>query len=415
MKVSIFTPSHNTKWLDECYESLKSQTYENWEWIVLLNGYAHILWECGDDRVKIIFSDSKGIGKLKNEACSHATGDILVELDHDDLFTTDCLEKVVEAFEKNPEVGFVYSCTAQINEDGSKNDSQFNSAMGWTYEDVTKDGKNYFKCNRMYHYPSTVSYIWFAPNHVRAFRKSVYDSIGGYNPDFEVLDDLDIMCRMYQVSNFYAIDDVLYLQRVHPGNTQARPDLNERIQIETVDLYDQHVQPNAIAWSNREGLMLLDLGSAHNPTPGYNTTDLFGNVDFPGDIFDVLANLPDNSVGVIRAVDFLEHIPNKIKLFNEMHRVLAHGGMLLSLTPSSDGRGAFMDPTHVAFYNENSFWYFTNQQFAKFVPEITCKFSSSRLQTIYFSDWHRENKMPYVMANLVALKDGPRVAGEYNW
>ena len=34
--------------------------------------------------------------------------------------------------------------------------------------------------------------------------------------------------------------------------------------------------------------------------------------------------------------------------------------MLLSLTPSTDGRGAYQDPTHVAFYNENSFWYYTN-------------------------------------------------------
>ena len=84
-------------------------------------------------------------------------------------------------------------------------------------------------------------------------------------------------------------------------------------------------------------------------------------------------DLPDNSVGVIRAVDFLEHVPDKIAIFNELHRLLAHGGMLLSLTPSTDGRGAFQDPTHVAFYNENSFWYFTDANYANFVPEITCQ------------------------------------------
>lgn len=415
MKVSVFTPSHNVKWLDECYESLQEQTYQDWEWIVLLNGDNNIIWQCDDDRVKIIFTDSTGIGKLKKEACSLCNGEFLLELDHDDRLTSDCLEKVVKAFEENPDAGFVYSCTAQISENGERNDTMFNPAMGWTYEETEKDGKNYLKCNRMPHYPSTVSYIWFAPNHVRAFRKSVYDQINGYSEDYEVLDDLDIICRMYQAADFYSIDDVLYLQRVHPDNTQVRPDLNARIQVETVSLYDIHVQNNAKAWANRNGLMLLDLGSAHNPAPGYTTTDLEGNVDLPGDIFEVLGSLPDNSVGVIRAVDFLEHIPDKIRLFNEMYRVLAHGGMLLSLTPSTDGRGAFQDPTHVAFYNENSFWYFTDINYAKFVPSIKSKFMSSRLQTIYMSEWHVENKLPYVMANLVAIKDGPRIAGELKW
>jgi SAM-dependent methyltransferase len=125
-------------------------------------------------------------------------------------------------------------------------------------------------------------------------------------------------------------------------------------------------------------------------------------------------DLPDSSVGVIRAVDFLEHIPDKIALFNELYRVLAHGGMLLSLTPSTDGRGAFQDPTHIAFYNENSFWYFTDQNFARFVPELKCRFQVSRLVTYFPDDWHREHNIPYVCANLIAIKEGPRQGGLLN-
>ncbi|WP_438315713.1 hypothetical protein ACSHWO_26925 [Streptomyces sp. HUAS TT3] len=59
-------------------------------------------------------------------------------------------------------------------------------------------------------------------------------------------------------------------------------------------------------------------------------------------------------MGLVRAVDFLEHVPQKIPLINELYRLLAPGGMLLSLTPSSDGRGAYQDPTHVAYSNERS-------------------------------------------------------------
>jgi hypothetical protein len=90
--------------------------------------------------------------------------------------------------------------------------------------------------------------------------------------------------------------------------------------------------------------------------------------------------------------------------------------MLLSLTPSSDGRGAYQDPTHVAFYNENSFWYYTQAQYRKYVPEIRARFQVSRLVTYYPSDWHKAHNISYVTANLIALKEPmPRNGGQLFW
>jgi len=127
-------------------------------------------------------------------------------------------------------------------------------------------------------------------------------------------------------------------------------------------------------------------------------------------------DLPDGSAGVIRAVDFLEHVADKVALINEIHRLLAPGGLLLSMTPSTDGRGAFQDPTHVAFYNENSFWYYTEAKYQAFVPEITARFQSSRLYTSFPTEWHKRHDIPYVIANLIALKDPmDRNGGNYFW
>ncbi|MEU5809903.1 hypothetical protein [Streptomyces sp. NPDC047718] len=39
-------------------------------------------------------------------------------------------------------------------------------------------------------------------------------------------------------------------------------------------------------------------------------------------------------MGLVRAVDFLEHVPQKIPLINELYRLLAPGGMLLSSRPA---------------------------------------------------------------------------------
>ena len=414
-RLSIFTPTHNPKYLDECFYSIVSQSYQDWEWVILLNHGAQWSPPIEEKRVRVLRSPDGiiGIGALKGLACSMCEGDILVEFDHDDLLVGDCLGQIVRTFDEHPEVGFVYSQYAQINEDGSRCDTRFNEEMGWQYREVVINGQNLLQCDNFPAFPSNVGYIWFAPNHVRAFRRRVYESVGGYDPGLDVLDDQDIMCKMYAAADFFMIDDCLYLQRVHQRNTQADPEINPRIQVETIGLYDRYIEPLCIAWAQRQGLYCLDLGAAHRKPDGYLGVDIYEGegVDIVADVTKGI-DLPDGSVGLIRAVDFLEHIPDKIALFNELHRLLAHGGMLLTLTPSTDGRGAFQDPTHVSFYNENSFWYFTNKQYASFVPSITCRFQLSRMVTFYPDVWHEEHQISYVNANMIAIKDGPRMAGE---
>lgn len=413
-RFSIFTPSHDPKYLDDAFNSVINQTFDDWEWIIMLNNGAE--WEppYEDDRVKIVKNnDVSGVGAAKRMACSLCAGIYLVELDHDDILSSDCLEELDRVFTENSDVKFAYSCTAQITESGDRNENMFNPAMGWTYSEDSVDGKSVLRANSFVQFPSTVSYIWFAPNHVRAFSRDLYERVGGYDKDLDVLDDQDLMSRLYEHTDFYKIDKCLYLQRVHSDNTQRDPILNQRIQAETVQLYDKYIERSALAWAGRNDLLALDFGAAHGKPEGYIGIDMHysPNSDIVWDLNDGIP-FEDNSIGVIRAIDFLEHFENKIFLFNEMYRVLAHGGMVISVTPSTDGRGAFQDPTHVAFYNENSFWYFTNEFYSKFVPEIKCKFQVSRLATYFPSEWHAAHDIAYVAANLMAVKEGPRIAGE---
>ena len=407
--ISVFTPSHNPKFLNECYESLKSQTYEAWEWVVLLNGDANWARPNYDDRVRIAYADKKlkGVGALKRHAVELCSGQILVELDHDDVLAPNALEEIILAFKQNSNTVFVYSDFSQINEDGTPNQDRFDASFGWEYR---QEGEHLVCCS-LKPTPHNVSYIWYAPNHVRSFSKSAYDAAGGYDSSRKVLDDQDLMARLYLIGNFYHIEKCLYYQRVHSENTQIEPETNKFIQEETVRLHGQNIQSLLLKWSSDNKLLSLDLGGAHNPTPGYKTIDLHEPADYVGDIFNVLGSFEDNSVGVIRAVDFCEHITDKIRLWNEFYRVLAHGGMVLSLTPSTDGRGAFQDPTHVAFYNENSFWYWVDEGFRRFVPEIKTNFQIDQLFTYFPSEWHQKNNIPYVCANLISVKEGAREGG----
>ena len=114
MKLSVITPTHKGIYLNELYDSLKDQTYDNWEWLLYLNGGLRkddLSSEIVNDPRVVSHHDIKcplstNVGYLKNKAFHLATGDILVEVDHDDVITPDCLEETAKGFE-DPKIGFV--------------------------------------------------------------------------------------------------------------------------------------------------------------------------------------------------------------------------------------------------------------------------------------------------------------------
>ena len=66
----------------------------------------------------------------------------------------------------------------------------------------------------------------------------------------------------------------------------------------------------------------------------------------------------DSVIDIVRAHDILEHLPSKVRTMNEIHRVLKPGGKLELFIPTTDGRGAWQDPTHVSFWTPNDLFYF---------------------------------------------------------
>jgi SAM-dependent methyltransferase len=387
-----------------------AQSYENWEWLVVLNGSA--VWEPPeqDPRIRVHHGQSnRVVGAIKREACALADGDILLELDHDDILAPTCLAEVVAAFEQRPRAVLVYSDFAQLNADGSANFDTFNPKMGWEYAPANIGGLLLNRCLAMEPSPHNVSYIWYAPNHVRAFRRTAYEKAGGYDPALEVLDDQALMMRLYELGDFSRIPKCLYIQRMHPGNTQRDERINRLIQKETVEQYHRGVARLATAWALRARLARIELRTATSPSlsPAAGTVAV--------EIDPVNPRLPygDSEVGVIVANELLQRIPDRGPFFAECFRVLAHGGLLLTTTPSTDGRGAFQDPTHVSFWNENSFWYLTQAPLRDHAfPALShVRFQVSGLRTHYPSRFHESAKISYVEANLLAIKDGSRQGG----
>jgi O-antigen biosynthesis protein len=409
MRISIFTPSHDTRYLDASYAAMSEQSVSDWEWIVLLNAKAQN-WKppVADDRVKVSRApaNTHGVGALKRAACAKCTGEILLELDHDDTISRGCLAQVLDAF-SDPNVIFVYSDFAQINADGSPNRDRFDPGAGWEYSRGTIDGRSLDRCHALAATPHNMGYIWYAPNHVRAFRRSAYDEVGGYDADLEYLDDQDLMSRLYLAGEFHHVKRCLYVQRVHSASTQREQRINAAIQQQTVVYYRQYIEDLTLAWAKRNGLRCLRLRTPIwiGDEPDERYEDVVVEPDDP-----VLPADPE-SVAVMKAYDVLQRLPKRAAFFNEVYRVLAHAGLLMTQTPSTDGRGAFQDPSHTAFYNENSFMYLTQLALRESIPELSARLQVSHLRTFYATPGHEVLDIPYVQANLLAVKDGPRQGG----
>lgn len=409
--ISIITATHNTKYLAETWESVQAQTFDDWEWALVPNGEAAIPDGIRQDgRVRVRPHREKAtIGALKRFACEQAKGDIIVELDHDDLLTPDALAEIAAAF-ADPTVDFVYSNHAEFV-DGTWEPHTYDASYGWEYRPFECQGRSFTEVVSFEPDARAMGLVWYAPDHVRAWRASAYWEIGGHNTSLAICDDHDLCVRFYLAKNARWIDKCLYLYRRHGGQTFAQSDTNALIQTTTRQLQAQYIYRLAERWADLNGLAKVDLGAAHGKPDGWIGVDA---VAWPGvDHVCTVPPLPfeSHSVGIIRAVDFLEHVPDQVGLMNEIWRVLVDGGWLLSRTPSTDGRGAFQDPTHVSFWNENSFFYYTDRIFARYVPGIRCRFQGFRVATDFPNSWCREHNVPYVYADLSAVKTWRRRPG----
>lgn len=413
MKATIFTPVHtwNKTFLLELYESLKNQTCKDFEWLILLNGGAvNIHSELrnlfkDDDWIRIHETNVTGrIGELKGLCCELASqdSDILIELDFDDFLTPNAVEEVLKAF-SNDSVHFVYSDDVQFigdYKDGKSN--LFGSAYGWKYGEFENHKYNIS-------FPTTAEFlrrVESSPDHLRSFRRSSYNKIGGYNRNLKIGDDSELMMRFfieYGESGFKKIDKVLYLYRVHSNNSSNGSNLNAEIQKQADINYCNFGEKLFLKQAKDRGLMAIDLGGRFGCPEGYTSVDLF-DADLT---FDLNGNWPleDNSVGVIRASHVLEHLQDTIHFFNEAHRVLIDGGLLAVEVPSAahGGQGAFSDPTHIKFFVTRSFDYYTTEHLAKYIrPAYKGRFQNIRLNEYM---WENDN-VCVISCHMLALKGG---------
>ena len=212
-KLSIVIPAYKTpeRYLKEMLQSIKEQTYTNWEVCVadgspkgesserVLKKFAEL-----DKRFKyVILGENKGISGNTNAAMDMATGDFIVLADHDDTISPNALYECVKAMNLDPEIDVIYSDEDKLDMDGK---ALFDP---------------HFKPDFNPDLLTSVNYIC----HLFVVNRDLVDAVGGFRQEFDGAQDYDFIFRCTEAARkIYHIPKVLYHWRCHQNSTASNPE-----------------------------------------------------------------------------------------------------------------------------------------------------------------------------------------------
>lgn len=203
-KVSVVMSVYNdTEYLQSSIQSILSQTFDNFEFIIVDDGSTddslQIIDKFNDNRISLLKQNHKGLPSALNYGISKAVGELIVRMDADDIALPDRIGKQVEFMDNNPCVSIVGGSVYLIDSDDKI------------------IGRRIVQ-NKEEEIISVVSYGCPTIHPTLCFRKTFFESIGGYREVFMYAQDYDLILRAvdlkYRVTN---ISDILLKYRT--GNT----------------------------------------------------------------------------------------------------------------------------------------------------------------------------------------------------
>ena len=103
VKISVIIPCYNVeKYIETCLESVLSQTYLNWEAVIVDDGSTDRTgviadnYSSSDDRFRVFHKSNGGLADARNFGLSRATGEYLLFLDSDDFLMPGAMRALAE-------------------------------------------------------------------------------------------------------------------------------------------------------------------------------------------------------------------------------------------------------------------------------------------------------------------------------
>lgn len=233
--VSITIPFFNAeRFLRETVESVRSQTYTNWELLLVDDGSADRCTQfakafAAQDPQRIFYLEhdghrNLGVNAARNLGARHSRGEFLAFLDSDDIWLPAKLEVSVAALEANPEAGFFFGSTEYWYEwdpEGNQNEKNRTPSLapaGCVYRPPQLLAMSYPQ--GPYGAPCPCSFL---------VRRAAFERVGGFDEcfhrgTFQLYEDIAFLAKMYLHVPVYIGSDCLEKNRCSRYSMTRRPE-----------------------------------------------------------------------------------------------------------------------------------------------------------------------------------------------
>jgi O-antigen biosynthesis protein len=212
ISVLISTYDTNENHLRACIDSVRAQSYPNWELCIADDAspnphVTNILreYEAVDTRIRVVYrAQNEHKSQALNSALEIALGEFVALLDHNDQLSRHALYFMAAAIQTKPDIQVLYSDEDKIDAQGKRSDPHFKS--DWNPD--------------LFYSQNYVS-------HLGVYRRDLLNRIGGFRTGLEDSLDQDLLLRCLphvQANQIIHIPHVLYHWRMVEGSTALAPD-----------------------------------------------------------------------------------------------------------------------------------------------------------------------------------------------
>lgn len=213
--ISIILPVLNgEKFLSQAIDSVCSQTYQNWELIIVDNGSTdntpRIIksYTQTHKKIKSFFCSQEGIVHALNFGLQQAQGKIIARIDADDIWEKSKLYVQTHAMNENPHIALLGSSVGIIDDVGQTHPNQnaFNRGLHLTHSRIRKK-----LCrNNLFCHSSIV------------IKKEVIEQLGGYSDKYLHSEDYFLWFQTVQKYKAEILAERLVLFRYHPQSISRK-------------------------------------------------------------------------------------------------------------------------------------------------------------------------------------------------
>lgn len=206
-KVSVVITNYNYgRFLQQTIESVLAQTYPNIEVIVVDDGSTDETWEviAKYPQITVIRQHREGVSVARNKGAMAASGDYLAFLDSDDMWAPQKIEKQVQKFLNNPDLGAVTVGTIHIDSHGNQMYIDLQGEEGHLAEKIL-----------LFHRPNIY------PSGMMITREA-FERVGGFDPNLSTAADLDFAFRVAHYYPYGHIPEALCYYRHHGANMHLK-------------------------------------------------------------------------------------------------------------------------------------------------------------------------------------------------